>query len=185
MCSHTDSFFQFEINSCLPKQEIKNDLDFKSTIDQHLDDSNPNQKKIEKIIKLIVGLNLPKSNYLLDKTDDYSIKLNKNIECHECYENKIFKDWEFEQNISSRHHICFTCLYIGCFNLSKYSHIHVHSNSKKHYISIDLTYGAIFCSQCNDYQYNATFEEVVNNLLKKENFFPLGKNLKKNFLFNE
>ncbi|XP_071813445.1 ubiquitin carboxyl-terminal hydrolase 22-like [Apostichopus japonicus] len=57
-----------------------------------------------------------------------------------------------------RLHSCLHCVFFGCYSLG---HIHDHFRTNKHYLAVDLSYGAVFCFACNDYIYDQDFEAIV------------------------
>ncbi|KAK2714746.1 ubiquitin carboxyl-terminal hydrolase 22-like [Artemia franciscana] len=71
----------------------------------------------------------------------------KSCVCHTC------------QGYGSRLHACLHCIYFGCFTKS---HIQMHCQQRKHYLAVDLCYGAVFCAQCGDYVYDREFEVIAH-----------------------
>lgn len=61
-----------------------------------------------------------------------------------------------------RLHSCLHCIYFGCYN----GHIQDHSTIKKHFLYVDLSFGNVFCVQCQDYIYDRELSEIstINNL---------------------
>jgi ubiquitin carboxyl-terminal hydrolase 22/27/51 len=52
-------------------------------------------------------------------------------------------------------HACLYCIHVTC-----HSHRNSHSIKKNHPLSMELVYGNVFCSECNDYVYDSEFEVV-------------------------
>ncbi|XP_063825048.1 ubiquitin carboxyl-terminal hydrolase nonstop isoform X2 [Ostrinia nubilalis] len=63
-----------------------------------------------------------------------------------------------------RMHSCLHCIYFACYA----GHIQEHSKSKKHFLYIDLSYGNVFCTQCQDYIYDRELTEIGMNHRLKE-----------------
>ncbi|XP_050502753.1 ubiquitin carboxyl-terminal hydrolase nonstop isoform X1 [Diabrotica virgifera virgifera] len=55
-------------------------------------------------------------------------------------------------------HACLECVYFGC-----HKHIRDHMIYQKHAISMDLSYGQLHCSFCNDYIYDSEIEELTSD----------------------
>ncbi|CAH1154568.1 unnamed protein product [Phaedon cochleariae] len=53
-------------------------------------------------------------------------------------------------------HACLECVHFGC-----HKHIREHMKYQKHTISLDLVYGQIHCSCCDDYVYDAEIDEIT------------------------
>ncbi|KAG5876771.1 hypothetical protein JTB14_017342 [Gonioctena quinquepunctata] len=53
-------------------------------------------------------------------------------------------------------HACLECVYFGC-----HRHIREHMKFQKHIISVELIYGQIHCSSCNDYIYDAEIDDIA------------------------
>jgi ubiquitin carboxyl-terminal hydrolase 22/27/51 len=64
---------------------------------------------------------------------------------------------------------CLHCIYFGCR-----THIAEHYKNKKHYVSLNLSFGHIFCFHCNDYIYDHKFLKI-----NEKNQFKAAKSLKK------
>lgn len=58
-----------------------------------------------------------------------------------------------------RLHSCLHCIYFGCYGNNR--HIQEHARTKFHYLSMDLTYGAVYCNQCGDYVYDRELEAIA------------------------
>lgn len=70
-------------------------------------------------------------------------------------------------------HACLHCIHFAC----KGKHMYDHMEEKDHVISLELSYGMIFCHACNDFIYNHEFQELAKNHLRLE-----AKSLNKNCL---
>lgn len=139
------------------------------------DESNQTlNEKLQNICSIVSGLNKQfrhqNQTNISDNNDNQNLR--SFLYCNDClYANDI---------PLSRLHICLTCNHIGCFNLltNNYSsHIHDHYNQteNRHELSIDLTYGAVYCFSCKDFQYNEKIEEFIKENFSRENYFPHGK----------
>lgn len=53
-------------------------------------------------------------------------------------------------------HVCLECVYFGC-----HKHIRDHTKHQNHLMSMELCYGQIHCSSCNDYVYDAQVDEIT------------------------
>ncbi|XP_047529813.1 ubiquitin carboxyl-terminal hydrolase nonstop [Vanessa atalanta] len=63
-----------------------------------------------------------------------------------------------------RMHSCLHCIYFACYG----GHVLDHSKTKKHFLYVDLSYGNIFCAQCQDYIYDREFTDISRTLRLKE-----------------
>lgn len=61
-------------------------------------------------------------------------------------------------------HSCLHCIFFACYA----GHIQDHSKTKKHFLYVDLSYGNIFCAQCQDYIYDKEFTEIAMTHRLKE-----------------
>jgi len=113
-------------------------------------------RRLEKIFENIAALRRSAS---LKTTNDQALKYPVCDECKLC---------------SSRLHICASCEYVGCFT-DLNNHIVKHANNEKHYIIMDISYGMVYCCQCNDYQYDEKLEDISNRCFLKEKLFRFGK----------
>uniref|UniRef100_T1ITV3 Ubiquitin carboxyl-terminal hydrolase n=1 Tax=Strigamia maritima TaxID=126957 RepID=T1ITV3_STRMM len=59
-----------------------------------------------------------------------------------------------------RLHSCLQCVYFGCYGAK---HIHEHVRMKKHFLAVDLSYGAVYCFQCGDYVYDTELESIAKS----------------------
>ncbi|KAK7111323.1 hypothetical protein V1264_010978 [Littorina saxatilis] len=57
-----------------------------------------------------------------------------------------------------RVHACLSCVYFGCYNEQ---HIHNHAKTKKHNLSVDLSYGTVYCYACGTFVYDEELENVA------------------------
>lgn len=57
-----------------------------------------------------------------------------------------------------RLHACLYCVYFGCYGAK---HIHEHARSKKHFLAVDVSYGAVYCFSCSDYVYDKELEAIA------------------------
>jgi len=186
MCSHTENLFKLGIKTYLSSQDLKSDLNYKTILSHHYENLNLYKKRIEKIFQVIKNFYTIKQKYTSNNNDHSSngsgSSNNNNtngrsplnyVECQECMTHQ--HENENHHLISSRHHICLNCLYIGCFNFSNYSHTREHFKKNDHAISIDMVYGSVYCFHCMDYQYDEKIEEIISDFLRSENFFLGGK----------
>lgn len=66
-----------------------------------------------------------------------------------------------------RMHSCLHCIYFACYA----GHIQDHSKTKKHFLYVDLSYGNIYCAQCQDYIYDRELTEIgVTHKLKEAKY---------------
>ncbi|XP_074040933.1 ubiquitin carboxyl-terminal hydrolase nonstop [Leptinotarsa decemlineata] len=54
-------------------------------------------------------------------------------------------------------HACLECVHFGC-----HRHIREHMKFHQHLFSVELLYGQIHCSSCDDYIYDAEIDEITN-----------------------
>lgn len=72
--------------------------------------------------------------------------------------------------------MCAICLYVGCFKFKQPCHISLHSRQQEgHSIYIDLDNGYMYCSECRDYQYNKTLEDLFRKCRNRTNTLAFGK----------
>lgn len=98
-------------------------------------------------------------------SEDARKKKAKSCICHTCNCHSL------------RLHACLYCVYFGCYS-SK--HIHEHARTKKHYLAVDVSYGAVHCFTCGDYVYDKELEAVARKhrrrtariLGMKEQYYP-------------
>ncbi|TPX37880.1 hypothetical protein SeMB42_g06822 [Synchytrium endobioticum] len=62
-------------------------------------------------------------------------------------------------NVGSRLHACLQCVYLGCWNRG---HMSNHLRDQQHTFAMDFAHCRVFCSECNDYIYDADFEMIFN-----------------------
>lgn len=60
----------------------------------------------------------------------------------------------------SRPFVCLHCSYSGCWSLS---HIQGHLSEAGHHFCVDAKSGSIFCSECDDFVYDAIISDVYNS----------------------
>ncbi|KAJ8319108.1 hypothetical protein KUTeg_004199 [Tegillarca granosa] len=85
--------------------------------------------------------------------------------CHSCH------------TYGGRLHACLYCIYFGCYGAK---HIQNHAETTGHNLAVDMTYGTVYCFWCNDYVYDADFEEIARKQCQKSDtslglktkFFP-------------
>lgn len=53
-------------------------------------------------------------------------------------------------------HACLECVYFGC-----QKHIREHTQEEEHSFSIELNYGQIYCTNCEDYIYDSDLDEIL------------------------
>lgn len=53
-------------------------------------------------------------------------------------------------------HACLECVFFGC-----HKHIRDHNKNSKHALSMDLSYGQIYCGSCSDYTYDTDIDEIT------------------------
>uniref|UniRef100_A0A0N8D386 Ubiquitin carboxyl-terminal hydrolase n=2 Tax=Daphnia magna TaxID=35525 RepID=A0A0N8D386_9CRUS len=70
----------------------------------------------------------------------------KSCLCHVC------------QRRGPRLHACLHCIFFGCYGAG---HIQAHSQQRKHFLAVDLTYGVVCCFQCGDYVYDRELEIIA------------------------
>ncbi|XP_017782098.1 PREDICTED: LOW QUALITY PROTEIN: ubiquitin carboxyl-terminal hydrolase nonstop [Nicrophorus vespilloides] len=68
----------------------------------------------------------------------------KNAFCHVC------------QRLGPHLHACLHCVFFGC-----HKHIREHTADMKHCFSMDLTYGQVHCTKCDDYIYDSKLDEIA------------------------
>lgn len=135
-----------------------------------LNESNLYQNRIEKICSLLLEINHFGQVLDCQNQTNNQIKNLKFFNCENCTNYLSLND----DTSFSRLHLCASCLFIGCFSLMNNSHIEQHSLINNHIITIDITYGAFYCFECKDFQYNQNIEEFLKESFLKQNFLPHG-----------
>ena len=109
---------------------------------------------VEKLFKLVVEL-----NHQYFGSNGKSAVNNDEIACIKCS----------CCDRMSRLYMCAHCFVVCC-----HSHAEQHARLKAHPLAVEITYAAIYCHVCKDFQYNQDLEEFVCQLFLKENFLPFG-----------
>lgn len=173
-----------------PHVELLYQLD-KTIADGAVDSSKVNNdaanskctERLDTLYKCIIDLNILGKSSSLDGVapiDDEQVKNvnrfnSKQLKCETC-SLKSAAASSISPLFSSRLHLCASCMYLGCFNLScPSSHIEQHAKTHDHYLSVDVTYGSVYCYLCKDFQYDQFIEDFARQLFLKEGYFPFGK----------
>ena len=112
--------------------------------------TNSDLHHLEKLFKLVIELNRGKSSHYEGSAS------SNNLKCSSC-----------EQ--MNRLYVC-----VHCFSVSCLSHIEQHWRLKSHPLFVEISYAAVYCHLCRDFQYDRFLEEFVRELFLKEGFFPFG-----------
>ncbi|XP_067932350.1 ubiquitin carboxyl-terminal hydrolase 22-like [Watersipora subatra] len=59
---------------------------------------------------------------------------------------------------SLRLYACLQCVFFGCFEKK---HIQEHAKAHKHYLAMDMSYGAVYCHRCKDHIYDDDLDRVA------------------------
>lgn len=86
------------------------------------------------------------SNFVVCFSKDAQKRKAISMKCHQCH------------SYSNRLHACLQCVYFGCYTGSR--HIFDHLMKKSHTLAVDLTYGNIYCYQCQSYVYDKEIQAI-------------------------
>lgn len=116
---------------------------------------SPTFEHLEKLFRLVIELN-HFGKTVSASEDEVSSGKAARLKCSNC-----------EQ--FSRLFVCAHCMTVYCA-----VHNEQHVRLKSHPLSVEISYAAIYCHLCKDFQYNRLIEEFVRELFLKEGFFPFG-----------
>ena len=100
--------------------------------------------------------------------------------CEECTTTTTTTNGALDNRLMSpRVHLCASCSHVGCFSVLRAHESHSRAHHARlgceHALSVDLTYGCVYCFECGDYKYDERLEAPIRRIFAAERIFPFGR----------